>query len=103
MDSRLAYPDTLLMASDTENSYDWKHTARGKAALAAVYYAVVYLIPKPASVNPAGWRLTGISIATIAGCIIQPVPGGALVLLAVTQAAIFGGLTVEQALAGYAD
>jgi DASS family divalent anion:Na+ symporter len=35
--------------------------------------------------------------------VVQPIPSGALVLLAVTLAAIFGGLTVEQALAGYAD
>ncbi|MGA3202812.1 MAG: DASS family sodium-coupled anion symporter, partial [Bryobacteraceae bacterium] len=87
----------------TEHPYNWKHTARGMIALAAVYCAFVYLIPRPAAVNPAGWRLTGIFIATIAGCILQPIPGGALVLLAVTLAAIFGGLTVEQALAGYAD
>ncbi len=72
-------------------------------ALAAIYFAVVYLIPKPEAVKPEGWRLTGIFIATIAGCILQPVPSGALVLLAVTLAAIFGGLTVEQSLAGYAD
>jgi DASS family divalent anion:Na+ symporter len=91
------------MASDDENSYDWKHTARGMIALAAVYCAVVYLIPRPESVKPEGWRLTGIFIATIVGSILQPIPGGALVLLAVTLSAIFGGLTVEQALAGYAD
>ena len=91
------------MASDNGNSYDWKHTARGMIALAAVYCAVVYLIPRPESVKPEGWRLTGIFIATIAGSVLQPIPGGALVLLAVTLSAIFGGLTVEQALAGYAD
>src|SRR5580698_8481345 len=106
MPEAMAYPDTLPMACDTDNSppqYDWKRTARGMLALAAVYCAVVYLIPKPAAVKPEGWRLTGIFIATIAGSIIQPIPGGALVLLAVTLAALFGGLTLEQALAGYAD
>ena len=94
------------MASDIKHlphPYDWKRTARGMVALVAVYAVVVYLIPKPAAVNAAGWRLTGIFIATIAGCIMQPIPGGALVLLAVTLSAMFGGLTVDQALAGYAD
>jgi len=62
------------MASDTEKFYDWKHAARGMVALAAVYCAVVYLIPKPDAVKPAGWRLTGIFAATIAGCVVQPVP-----------------------------
>lgn len=85
------------------HSYDWKRTARGMALLAAVYLVIVYLIPKPVSVKPEGWRLTGIFLATIVGSIMQPIPGGALVLLAVTLSAVFGGLTVEQALAGYAD
>src|SRR5271166_6125678 len=87
----------------SEHPYDWKRTARGMALLAAVYLVIVYLIPKPVSVKPEGWRLTGIFLATIVGCVMQPIPGGALVLLAVTLSAIFGGLTVEQALAGYAD
>ena len=101
--SPIAYPDTLLMAPDTDNSYDWKHTARGMLALVAVYGIVVYLIPRPVTVKPEGWRLTGIFAATIAGCILQPIPGGAVVLLAVTLSAIFGGLTIEQSLGGYAD
>ena len=45
----------------------------------------------------------GIFLATIAGSITQPIPAGALVLLGVTLSAVIGGLTVEQALAGYAD
>ena len=49
-----------------------------------------------------GWRLFGIFAATIAGLILQPVPGGALVLLAVTMALV-GGLPIEQALAGYSN
>lgn len=34
---------------------------------------------------------------------MQPIAGGALVLMAVTAASLIGGLTVSQALAGYAD
>ena len=37
------------------------------------------------------------------GLIAQPVPGGAMVLLGVTAAALIGALTPAQALAGYAD
>jgi DASS family divalent anion:Na+ symporter len=73
------------------------------ALLAAVYFVVFYVVPKPATVSPAGWRLTGVFAATIVGLIIQPIPGGALVLLAVTLSAVIGGLSVEQALGGYAD
>jgi len=73
------------------------------AALVLVYFAIVYVIPRPAAIKPEGWRLLGIFLATIAGSITQPIPAGALVLLAVTLSAVIGGLTVEQALAGYAD
>jgi len=82
---------------------DWKHRARGFAILIAVYLAIQFLIPKPAAVSAAGWRLTGIFMATIVGSIIRPIPGGALVLIAVTLAAAIGGLTIKQALEGYAD
>ena len=88
---------------ENEHPYDWKRTVRGFALLVAVYLVIVYLIPRPVSIKPEGWRLTGIFLATIVGSITQPIPGAALVLLAVTLSAVFGGLTVEQALAGYAD
>jgi DASS family divalent anion:Na+ symporter len=54
-------------------------------------------------VKPEGWRLLGLFAAAIAGLILQPVPGGAVVLMAITLAALMGGLTIHQALAGYAD
>jgi DASS family divalent anion:Na+ symporter len=75
----------------------------GFLVLIAVYLVVEYVVPRPAAVKPEGWRLTGIFLATIAGSILQPVPGGALVLIAITLASIFGGLTIHEALAGYAD
>ena len=75
----------------------------GLLCLVAIYIAVQVLIPRPAAVTPAGWRLFGIFAATIFGLVIQPIAGGALVLTAVTLSAMFGGLSIEQALAGYAD
>ena len=63
---------------------------RGFAILVVVYLVVVYAIPKPAAVKPEGWRLTGIFAATIVGSIIEPIPAGALVLLAVTLSGAHG-------------
>jgi DASS family divalent anion:Na+ symporter len=80
-----------------------RRRAAGFLILVAVYLIVEFAIPRPAAVKPEGWRLTGIFLATIAGSILQPVPGGALVLIAITLASIFGGLTIHEALAGYAD
>ena len=45
----------------------------------------------------------GIFAATIAGLILQPVAGGALVLIAITLAILLGGLTVQKALSGFSD
>jgi len=72
-------------------------------ALLLLYSIVVFLVPRPASVRPEGWRLLGIFVATIGGLILRPIPGGALVLIAITLAAIFGGLSATQALGGFGD
>ena len=91
------------MPPPPEPPYDWKRTTRGLLLLAAIYLIVVYAIPRPAEIHPEGWRLLGIFIATVAGMITQPIPNGALVLIGVTLSAMLGGLTIEQALGGYAD
>src|SRR5438132_12969785 len=78
-------------------AYDWKRTVRGMAVLAAVYCIIVYLIPRPVSVKPEGWRVTAIFFSTILGLIIQPIPGGAVVLLGVTLAAGARGPVVAHA------
>jgi DASS family divalent anion:Na+ symporter len=73
------------------------------AALLLLYCVIVYAIPRPISVKPEGWRLLGIFAATIGGLILRPIPGGALVLTAITLAALFGGMTATQALGGFGD
>src|SRR6266571_1166790 len=74
----------------------------GGMAVVGLYLAV-QLIERPAAIKPEGWRLLGIFVATIGGLILQPIPGGALVLIAVTLAAVAGGLTIQQTLEGYGD
>jgi DASS family divalent anion:Na+ symporter len=64
---------------------------------------IVHVVPRPDAVKPEGWRLLGIFLATVLGLILQPIPGGALVLLAVVLTSAFGGLTIQQALGGYGD
>jgi DASS family divalent anion:Na+ symporter len=89
------------MASVTK-AYDARRVAGRFAVLIAIYFLVV-LFPAPPGVTAAGWRLTGLFLATVAGLILSPIPGGALVLLAVTLAPIIGGLSLSDALGGYAD
>ena len=69
----------------------------------AIFVLIAWILPRPQSIEPAGWRLFGLFVGTVAGLILQPLPGGALVLIAVTLASLIGGLTIGQALAGYAD
>lgn len=77
--------------------------ARGLLVLVAVYCLIVFLIPRPTAVAPEGWRLFAIFVATVVGLLLQPLPGGALVLMAVLLAALIGGLSLNRALSGFAD
>lgn len=52
--------------------------------------------------TPDGWRITGIFFATIAGLMLQPLPGAELVLVGMTMMILAGGVTIERALSGFA-
>lgn len=65
--------------------------------------AGILLIPVPSGITPQSWRLLAIFAATITGSIVRPIPGAAVVLLGVTALPVFGVLTINEALAGYAD
>jgi divalent anion:Na+ symporter, DASS family len=75
----------------------------GFSLLIALYLLIVYFVPKPDAVKPQGWRLFGLFVAAVAGLIVQPIPGGAIVLIAIALAPILGGITLAQALSGYGD
>ncbi len=76
---------------------------RRLAVLVAIFLIIVFAIPHPHSIQPAAWRFFAIFIVTILGLVIEPMPGGAVVLLGVTLAAVFGGMTLSQTLSGYSD
>ncbi len=76
---------------------------RGLSILVLLYLAIVFLFPKPAEIAPEGWRLFALFTATVAGLILQPIPGGALVLTAVTLCPVLAGMKIEKALSGYAE
>ena len=64
---------------------------------------VVAALPTPAGITAQSWGLLAIFVSTVAGLMIQPLAGGAMVLLGVSAAAVSGVLTPQQALAGYGD
>lgn len=74
-----------------------------KWAVVVLAGGTVLLIGAPAGISNQSWSLLAIFLATIVGCIVRPLPDGAMVLLGVTAIAASGALPVEEALAGYSD
>lgn len=92
-------------AAPSQQPFLARHRQRvvGLAALVAIYAVVAHVLPRPANVSPAGWRITAIFLATIAGLMLQPLPGAALVLLGLMMFALVGGLSMAEALSGFAS
>src|SRR2546428_5517467 len=65
--------------------------------------SAILMLPAPSGITPESWRLLAIFVATIVGLILQPVPGGAMVLVGIRAIALTRTLSPAQALAGYAD
>jgi DASS family divalent anion:Na+ symporter len=73
------------------------------AILVLIYLLVAHVLPRPANVNPAGWRITGIFLATIAGLMLQPLPGAAVVLIGLMMFVLVGRMPMQEALAGFSS
>ena len=71
--------------------------------LQGIYLVIVFVVPRPDGVDPAGWRVTGVFFATIAGLMLQPMPGAQIVVIGVTMLVVVGGISMDRALSGYAS
>jgi divalent anion:Na+ symporter, DASS family len=91
--------------ADTASSLFALHRRRiGRLlALAAIYLVVAYLVPRPPAVSPAGWRITATFLATIAGLMLQPLPGAPLVLIGLMMFVLVGGMSMAEALTGFSS
>lgn len=72
------------------------------AAVVAIGLAAYWLVPRPDSVTEEGWRLFGVFASAIAGLVLRPLPGGAVLFLALVAAVWTGTMTLERALSGFA-
>ena len=72
-------------------------------ALAAMYVCIAHVIPPPEGVTPQGWRITGVFLSTVAGLMLQPLPGAAVVVIGLTMFVIVGGLPMASALTGFSS
>ena len=103
LDSTAAPTDLKSEGAPPPSTPSLRHRLLSGLVLIVLYLAIEFLLPRPESITPAGWRLLGIFVATIGALILRPIPGGAVVLIAIILASIFGGLTIQHALGGYGD
>lgn len=58
---------------------------------------------KPAGVSLAAWHMFAIFVATIIGCITQPIPIAGVAIIALTICVLFKVTTIDQAMTGFGD
>jgi DASS family divalent anion:Na+ symporter len=66
-----------------------------------LYLTIAHLIPAPDGVSPQGWRITAIFLVTMAGMILEPLPGAAVVLAGIVLLVLVGSVPLPKALSGY--
>jgi DASS family divalent anion:Na+ symporter len=76
---------------------------RTRWAIVLSIAVITWLIPHPEEVSADAWHLLAIFAATIIGLIVQPLPLGAMVILAVTSVAVLGIVPPRTALSGFAN
>ena len=64
---------------------------------------IIYLIPVPQEVNPQGWKLLAIFIATIAALVTKPLPMSGVALVSLTIAILSGTVDEKEAFSGFAS
>jgi DASS family divalent anion:Na+ symporter len=73
--------------------------ARG--AITAFIAAIIWFLPAPHGVMPQAWHLFAIFFGAIIGLILQPLPPGAVVLIATTATVLTNTLSINDAMSGY--
>lgn len=99
-------PDSVAGFDPNDSpSHFRRHRRRigGLLALVAIYLVVAYALPRPVAVAAGGWRITAIFLATIAGLMLQPLPGAPLMLIGLMMFVLVGGMPMGEALGGFAS
>jgi DASS family divalent anion:Na+ symporter len=71
-------------------------------ALLLIYVVIAHVLPRPSSLEPAGWRVTAVFAATMVGMMLRPLPGAALVIIGLTAMVGIAEVPMSRALAGFA-
>jgi DASS family divalent anion:Na+ symporter len=90
------------MPAEPGSAYGGRPRALGLLAVVLIYLVVAHVLPRPSGITPAGWRVTGIFAATMAGLMLRPIPGAALVLIGLSAMVGIGEVPMARALSGFA-
>jgi DASS family divalent anion:Na+ symporter len=63
----------------------------------------MWILPRPATVDPRAWQLLAIFVATVVGIIAKPIPMGAMAIAGIAAALATRTLTLAEALSGFAN
>ncbi len=93
---------TAARVAQSAASFATSRTATRLLALAAIYVLIAHVLPRPSTLEPAGWRVTAIFAATMAGMMLRPLPSAALVLIGLSAMVAAAGVPMTRALSGFA-
>lgn len=71
------------------------------AIIAILAATILFIVPRPESVTPQGWRMFAIFVCTVIALMLRPIAGGAAVLIGVVISILTNAQTPAQALSGY--
>jgi DASS family divalent anion:Na+ symporter len=74
-----------------------------RLGIAAGLALLIWFVPVPQGVTPQAWHLFAIFIATIVGIMLEPLPMGAVAVLALAAATVTGTLDINAVLGGFSN
>src|SRR5688572_364940 len=80
---------------------EWKGAEPRGLLIAVGSGALIWAIPVPEGVDPRGWHLLAIFVATVAGIIARPLPMAAVAMIGMAAALVTGTLDIEEVLIGF--
>ncbi len=79
----------------------WRGARPLRLAAAVAIGGVIWSLPVPQGVEPRGWHLLAIFVATVVGIVLRVMPMGAVAIVAIATTALTGTLELSEVLAGF--
>jgi len=74
-----------------------------KLFIAFAVGVIIWFLPCPPGVKPAAWHMLAIFIGTIVGCILKPLPIGAIAIIGLTLSTFTSTIKINTALSGFSE